>query len=200
MTLTIKPGIPMQRLLPAGRFDAPRGAMQGEGPWYLDSTKADALIARARLRGADIPMDYEHQILLSAKNGQPAPASGWIAPSSLQWVSEGAEPGVYGRVSWTPRAAALIEAREYRYMSPVFSYGTNGAVVDLLHVALTQTPAIELSTPPRTLAAGSQPRSVSSPLRMNESDREKYHHVFGFYPEHAAEHLALLEQGLPGKK
>ena len=47
-------------------------------------------------------------------------------------------------VEWTARAQAAIAAREYRYLSPVFTYhpGT-GEIVDLLHAALTNTPALD---------------------------------------------------------
>lgn len=132
------------RLIPAGRFDAPRGALAGAGPWTLAEAGARRIIARAATRQTDIPIDYEHQILLAADNGRPAPAAGWIDPRSLEWRADGDAPGLYGRVRWTERAAAAIAADEYRYLSPVFPYDPDsGAVLDLLHVALTNTPAID---------------------------------------------------------
>ncbi|THF61042.1 protease (I) and scaffold (Z) protein [Pseudothauera rhizosphaerae] len=134
----------MQRLFPAGRFDAPRGAMRGAGPWFMDAGIAAQVIARAASRSTRIPIDYEHQILMSAENGQPAPAAGWVDPKTLVWREDGDEPGLYGEVKWTARATALLDADEYAYLSPVFPYdGETGAVLDLLHVALTNTPAID---------------------------------------------------------
>lgn len=130
------------QLFPAGRFDAPRGAMAGAGPWFIDAAVAAALIARVAQRANDIAVDYEHQTLSSVKNGQPAPAAGWLAPANLHWVDGkglmAADP------QWTAKAAAHIAAEEYRYLSPVFSYEpTTGRVLDLLHVALTNNPAID---------------------------------------------------------
>lgn len=128
------------RLIPAGRFDAPRGSMAGQGPWVLDEAGAQAVMRKAASRSTDIAIDYEHQILLSEVNGKPAPAAGWVDPRSLEWRDD----GLYGRIDWTDKARTAIEAREYRYLSPVFPYhASTGAVLDLLHLALTNTPAID---------------------------------------------------------
>lgn len=144
LTLRVKPGEPLCRLIPAGRFDAPRGAMAGAGPWNLTPEAAARIIAANATRSADIPIDYEHQLLSSADNGEPAPASGWISPRSLVYISDGPEPGLYGAVKWTARAGALIAADEYRYLSPVFPYDpATGEPLDLLNVALTNQPGID---------------------------------------------------------
>lgn len=128
------------RLIPAGEFDAPRGSMEGQGPWHLDAAGAQAIIARAATRATDIVVDYEHQTLLADRNGHPAPAAGWVDPRSLEWRDD----GLYGAIAWTASAKTAIEADEYRYLSPVFPYDAEtGAVLDLLHVALTNTPAID---------------------------------------------------------
>ena len=142
--LEVRPGERLQRLIPAGRFDAPRGALAGQGPWFMDAAVAAQVIARAASRSTQIPIDYEHQILLAERNGQPAPAAGWIDPRSLVWLPDADEPGLYGAVTWTSRAAALLHGKEYRYLSPVFLYHPETRdVLDLLHVALTNTPAID---------------------------------------------------------
>ena len=60
-------------------------------------------------RGTDVVVDYEHQSL----SGMKAPAAGWVKEL---WVKE---DGLWGRVEWTDEARRLIEAREYRYLSPV---------------------------------------------------------------------------------
>lgn len=146
------------RLIPAGTFDAPRGSMAGQGPWHLDAQGAAAIIAQAASRSTDIAIDYEHQTLLADRNGQPAPAAGWVDPRSLEWRDD----GLYGAVTWTERARAMIEGGEYRYLSPVFPYDAEtGAVLDLLHLALTNTPAIDEGIPQLAaarLAAGAEPQ------------------------------------------
>ncbi|WIX31243.1 phage protease [Salinicola sp. JS01] len=133
------------RLIPAGTFDAPRGSMRGGGPWRLDEAHARRIIQQAATRNADIVVDYEHQTLLSETNGQPAPAAGWVAPDSLEWRTD----GLYGVIQWTATAKAAVspgpdgEPPEYRYLSPVFPYAADtGDVLDLLHLSLTNNPAI----------------------------------------------------------
>lgn len=144
LTLRVRPGEPLCRLIPAGRFDAPRGAMAGAGPWNLTPGAAARIIAANATRSADIPIDYEHQLLSSADNGEPAPASGWISPRTLVFIPDGPEPGLYGAVKWTARAGAMIDADEYRYLSPVFPYDpVTGEPLDLLNVALTNQPGID---------------------------------------------------------
>lgn len=144
LTLRVRPGEPLCRLIPAGPFDAPRGSMAGAGPWNLTPGAAARIIAANATRSADIPIDYEHQLLSSADNGEPAPASGWISPRSLVFIPDGPEPGLYGAVKWTARAGAMIAADEYRYLSPVFPYDpATGEPLDLLNVALTNQPGID---------------------------------------------------------
>lgn len=139
-SLQVSLGGDLQRLVPAGTFSAPRGALSGDGPWLMTEAAARKVIALAAARTTDIVIDYEHQTLLTEKNGEPAPASGWIDHSSLEWRDD----GLYGRVDWKARAAKLIEEDEYRYLSPVFPYDAKtGEVLDLYHVALTNAPAID---------------------------------------------------------
>jgi len=144
LALRVTPGEALVRLIPAGTFDAPRGAMAGSGPWHLTPAAAARIVALNASRSADIAIDYEHQLLAAADNGAPAPAAGWIDPRSLTYIDSGAEPGLYGAVKWTARAAAMIAADEYRYLSPVFPYSADtGEPLDLLNVALTNFPAID---------------------------------------------------------
>ena len=83
-------------------------------------------------------MDYEHQTINAAENGKPAPAAGWI--ESL----EAGPDGLYATVKWTDAARAFIQADEYRYISPVFSFDPEtGAVLELKSAALTNYPALD---------------------------------------------------------
>ena len=84
-----------------------------------------------------ISIDYEHQTLLAATNGQAAPAAGWM--TGFEWRPG---QGLYAAVSWTPRAKAYIDAQEYRYISPVILYDEAGRVTGLHNAALVSTPAI----------------------------------------------------------
>lgn len=129
------------QLFPAGEFSAPFGTLKGEGPWRLDQNHAEKLIAVCAKRSNDILIDYEHQSLSANKEGHAAPAAGWINPASLVWQDD----GLYAQnPDWKARAAAMIDADEYRYLSPVFTYDpATGTPLNILSVALTNTPAID---------------------------------------------------------
>ncbi|XQE65779.1 phage protease [Pseudomonas sp. P3C3] len=132
------------QLFPAGAFKARDGrpADVEAGHWFIDAQIAARVLSKAAARATDLVIDYEHQTLNSADNGKPAPAAGWIKGATLEW-RDGL--GLFATApEWTDNAAAFIKAREYRYLSPVFSYDTRtGSVLELLHVALTNYPALD---------------------------------------------------------
>lgn len=128
------------QLMPAGAFRATDGRPTECDAWYIDATIAAAVVAAVDARKTPHVVDYEHQTLAAATNGHPAPASGWF--SQVEW-REG--KGLFATdVEWTPRAQAMIDAKEYRFISPVFTYDAKtGAVGQILHVALTNNPALD---------------------------------------------------------
>jgi len=127
------------QLFPAGEFRTTDGSGRPEDvdAWRMDSDIATALIAQVAAAGRDIVIDYEHQTLAAQENGQPAPAAGWIR--ELIWRDG---QGLYAAVDWTARAREFIANGEYRYISPVFPYDKTGRPLDVLHVALTNYPAL----------------------------------------------------------
>src|SRR5579871_1568223 len=128
------------QLLPAGKFRATDGRPKDAPHWYIDGPLAEAVIAQVAGLTNSLVIDYEHQSLLAANNGQPAPAAAWF--KSLEWRDG---DGLYAiDVEWTARAAAMIEAKEYLYISPVFGYDKKtGAVKSLINAALTNNPALD---------------------------------------------------------
>lgn len=128
------------QLLPAGEFRARDGRPGKLGSWRIDAAIAAKLIALAAARQTPFVIDYEHQTLLAEKNGQPAPAAGWF--KALEWRDG---KGLYATdVEWTAKASAMIDAREYRFISPVFGYDSKtGAVIQLHHAALVNNPALD---------------------------------------------------------
>lgn len=166
----------MQRLMPAGEFSAPRGALAGAGPWRLTPEAAANIIAINRSRSADILVDYEHQALLSEQNGKPVPAAAWVDPRSLEFRADGDEPGLYGAVSWVGDAPGMIDEDKYRYLSPVFPYDADGTPLDLLHVALTNFPGIDeplyaaLSSRFRSHASGGAVASANPHLEDSQME------------------------------
>ena len=131
------------QLFPAGEFsarDGRPGTLKGvkAKAWTLTFDDAAAVIARWRQRETPLVVDYEHQTMNAAENGKPAPAAGWI--ESL----EAGPDGLYATVKWTDAARAFIQADEYRYISPVFSFDPEtGAVLELKSAALTNYPALD---------------------------------------------------------
>ena len=120
-------------LLPAGRI--PTRPHDGRAPWH--NPDADAVVAATRELRLDLPVDYEHQGELTRKNGQPAPAAGWIK----RLFARAGE--VWGEVEWTARAAGHIKAREYRFISPAFEHDKATRVVKrIVGAALVNNPAL----------------------------------------------------------
>lgn len=185
------------RLIPAGAFNAPRGAMSGSGPWHLDEAGARTIIERAAARSTDIPIDYEHQTLLAERNGLPAPAAGWIESKSLEWRND----GLYGSVQWTATAAAAIDADSYRYLSPVFPYDAEtGAVLDLLHVALTNTPAIDTAVAELAAARAGRGASYDKSPKENTVNREELIAALGLAKEATDEQINTAIAALKAAK
>lgn len=143
-SLALESGDTSVQLLPDGLFKATDGRPFDvpTGQWLMNDAAWQSIQAAAKAKVNDFHFDYEHQTLNAEKNGQPAPAAGWFKGSSLSYVPG---QGLFANpVEWTPKASAHIAAKEYRYISAVFSYSkTTGQVLELLHVALTNQPALD---------------------------------------------------------
>lgn len=132
------------QLLPDGEFragDGRPGSMPGKATgWKIDAESAARLSAALAARRNPLVIDYEHQTLFAEQNGQPAPAAGWFRAVEYRPGS-----GLFATgVEWTARARAHIEAGEYKYISPVFSFDRDtGAVREMHMAALTNNPALD---------------------------------------------------------
>ena len=164
------PTVPTEiQLLPAGEFRAWDGRPTDVPAWRIDAAAAQALIAQLAQRANPLAIDYEHQTLHARQNGQPAPAAGWF--DALEW-REGSGLWATG-VRWSERAAAMIAAGEYRYISPVFAYDPHtGSVTRILHAALVNDPALDgmaAVAAASAMAAGHIPTSTYSITNPTES-------------------------------
>ncbi|WP_332829647.1 phage protease [Escherichia coli] len=114
-------------------------------------------------------IDYEHQTLRAVNNGKARPAAG----CSARWN------GVKARACMPPvwsgryNAAAMIAAGEYKFISPVFAYNKRGEVLELLHAALTNTPALD-GMDAVMLAAASRLASLSTETETTTVDEELF--------------------------
>lgn len=128
------------QLLPAGHFSAIDGRPEDVegGQWLLDEETANVLIADLKSKANPVVIDYEHQTLLSEKNGQPAPASGWI--KDIEWR----DSGLWIQPDWTQRARDFISNGEYAYLSAVFPYDRKTGKPRSLHsAALVNRPGLD---------------------------------------------------------
>lgn len=153
------------QLFPAGEFRARDSRPKDVRCWVMDDAAAAALIADAAARQTPLSIDYDHASLTAAKTGAIAPASGWF--SKLEWRPG---DGLYAiGVDWTERAATMIAAREYRFISPVFAYDKDGRPTCLISAALTNNPALDGMDDVR-LAALSVLAGASSSIQENSME------------------------------
>ena len=85
----------------------------------------------------EVLCDVDHQ---SCKVGveKNSKAAGWFS----KWIVDPIK-GLFATLSLTKYGRELLENREYRYTSPVFTLNEDGTVADLHSVALTNTPAFK---------------------------------------------------------
>lgn len=154
------------QLLPVGPFKARDGRpfdVPG-GHWQLDKAIATTLLNRVREQGQDILIDYDHQTLKTDQNGQPAPAAGWYNADEIEW-REG--QGLFIKPRWTERAAALVAAGEYRFLSAVFPYDAQGRPLELRMTAITNDPGVVGMQALAALSAQSvQPGQPATPAHV----------------------------------
>ncbi len=109
---------------------------------------------KAGVVGADIPFDFNHGIR-KADSAEKGKAAGWVRDMELR--AEGEE--LWALAEWTEEGAEKIEAKEYRYISPSFSYEFKPSEGDrrgqsvgptIYAAALTNTPVLSMA--PLTLS------------------------------------------------
>ena len=125
-----------------------------------------SVISASIARSSQLVVDYEHQTDHAPKNGKPAPAAGWIKDLAVR------ADGIWGRIEWTDKAATMIRAREYRFLSPTFTHAKEAPhrIGLILRAALTNNPAlglIALATTQNDIAPGA-PRYNASQLSAEE--------------------------------
>ena len=108
--------------------------------FIVDDESAAAIVAAFDAGGRDIPIDFEHTTVggnFATPSGA-APAAGWITKLV---VERGV--GIFGLVKWNAAASAMIQADEYRWLSPVVVYRKKDRkAVEIQSAALTNKPAL----------------------------------------------------------
>lgn len=185
------------RILPDGVFRTTDGSGRPEGlpGWKLDASIAQRIIANLAARD-DVVIDYDHQSIKAEKNGQPAPAAGWFNRAEYR-----PGQGLFAvGVRWSERAKTMIASREYRYISPVFSFDAGtGEIGILISAGLTNSPALTGLTDLATALTAGMP---AGPGTQRESDRgiEAFNQAFGaagvFHPDTPPAEVARLKAEL----
>jgi phage I-like protein len=117
-------------------------ARDGRGPFITgDINSLQAIIERTlKMAGTtEVMVDYDHQLHYSAVPGVggTALAAGWVKEFQAK------PDGIWARIEWTEAAAAKIKAREYRYLSPLFTSNEKGQVGQILNIGLVNRPALD---------------------------------------------------------
>lgn len=106
----IKPFNGRIQLFPYGRFFPQDGRPEGQGGWYVDDSNGYDLANQINNSDIQIMIDYEHQTLYIAQNGQANPAAGWIV-KAVYIPGE----GLFADVKWTDTARWKVKDKVYRY-------------------------------------------------------------------------------------
>lgn len=122
------------QLLPAGPIITGRDGRT----WTLPNPQT--LIAEFIARNQPLVVDWEHSSEHRAPQGLDAPAAGWIDQL------EARNGAIWGHVEWTTKAIQQLLNKEYRFLSPVFTYRkTDAGIVALTSAALTNQPNLNLT-------------------------------------------------------
>ncbi len=122
------------QLLPAGPAIIGRDGRS----WNLPDTAAPLTDLTARNK--PLGVDWEHASEHRAFQGLDAPAAGWIDRLETR------DGAIWGHVEWTPKAIQQITDREYRFLSPVFTYQkADNRIVALVSAGLTNQPNLNLT-------------------------------------------------------
>lgn len=97
-------------------------------------------------KNGEVVIDYDHATEYSAGSGQAVPAAGW-----LKAVEDAPDQNgiLWGLAEFTERALQMIQAKEYKYLSPVLNWGARDKDtgepqgLTITSVALTNQPVLE---------------------------------------------------------
>ena len=89
--------------------------------------------------GDELLLDIDHRSMREPLQ-RSTEAAGWIR-NLIAIYSDSPLAGLYGTIKWTETGRKLVEARDYRFLSPVFVIDENNKPIKLVNCALTNRPA-----------------------------------------------------------
>lgn len=188
------------QLLPSGNFSSVDGRpkdVPGK-QFLLTQESASKVIAKAKQLKNDLFIDYEHQALKAEKNGQPAPAAGWIKTETIRFIDE---EGLFADVEWTDKAKQHIENKEYRYISSNITYDkATGEITGLFGAALVNYPAIDGMKAVTELKAENISKDLFAPLcgLLNALGVNVSDNILACHIEHATKALINQDKKING--
>lgn len=89
--------------------------------------------------GDELLLDIDHRSMREPLQ-RSTEAAGWIR-NLIAIYSDSPLAGLYGTIKWTETGRKLVEARDYRFLSPVFVIDDDNKPLKLVNCALTNRPA-----------------------------------------------------------
>lgn len=145
----------------------PGPAIQGSDgrAWTLPDPQP--IMTAFTARNKPLVIDWEHASEHRAPQGLDAPAAGWIDQLDIR------AGAIWGHVEWTPKAAQQIADREYRFLSPVFTYQKADArIVELQSAGLTNQPNLALTALNREESPMPLPAALCHALELPDTADE----------------------------
>lgn len=129
---------------------APMGTFQGYSDGkaideIVDEQALDAIVDEYQSNPNERLLDIDHKSMRIPED-RDTTAAGWIYDITAV-KSLGVMNGLYGKVKWTDVGRKLVESRQYRFISPVFSIDESGRPTKLINAALTNRPAMATINP-----------------------------------------------------
>lgn len=129
---------------------APMGTFQGYSDGkaideIVDEQALDAIVDEYQSNPNERLLDIDHKSMRVPED-RDTTAAGWIYDITAV-KSLGVMNGLYGKVKWTDVGRKLVESRQYRFISPVFSIDESGRPTKLINAALTNRPAMATINP-----------------------------------------------------
>ena len=150
--------------VPTSFMAIPAGTVSGrDGRWWKNDNPQQIVNAFAG-EGVDLPIDYEHGSEFFNPDGLAIPAAGWIK------AVRNVEGAIWVDVEWTAKAAGMIGAKEYRYISPAFATNDDNSIIALSSIGLVQHP--NLSALP---ALNNKTPNSDNPNPVKEREMKKEH-------------------------
>lgn len=132
-------GETLVQLTPIGNFKG----WDGEKPvdQIIDDQAIDSIINDLTTNPREILVDIDHGSCRSP-NERDTQAAAWAY--DFKHITElGNLNGLYCRLKWTSKGRSLVENREYRFLSPVWTLNTDNRPSKLISIGLTNRPAIK---------------------------------------------------------